>query len=93
MKRVSMSKTTKTRKASPIPTDWIEKTPEGNAPPGVLLVIMSVSTEEDTPAIDVGYYSEKLQAYMTLDAVGIEEHASVAYYHILHTPEGKPFYL
>lgn len=82
------------RNLLPAPTSWINRTPEGEPPDGVLLLIKSwprdVGEDEIAiAAVGVGYYSKRLHGLLSLDQMAIEEDNEVECYHIITDVDGK----
>lgn len=77
---------------TPQPTHWQTKTPEGDPPTGVLLLLLATDNDpENKPIVDLGYFSHKLHQFITIDGNAIEENFQVYAYHIVHDVNGEPF--
>jgi hypothetical protein len=76
----------------PTPTFWNERLPEGEPPCGVLLFLEGERIDEEGEPVaiyDLGYYSSKLKAFLTMDGLAIEEDSDIVAYHIAHNSRGN----
>lgn len=82
--------------SNPTPTFWIEKTPDGIPPAGVLLWLYGTRDSDEYESgvfIISGFYSDKLGLFLNSENIAIEEDSTVTHYHIVHTPDGDIFSL
>jgi hypothetical protein len=81
----------------PVPTHWTKRTPEGPPKAGVLLLLKGeriITDGEDfetQPIVELGYWSDKVNAYVTLDSMAFEEQFDLVAFHIVHDLDGEPY--
>jgi hypothetical protein len=47
--------------------------------------------ENERPIVEMGYWSDKLNQFLSLESHAIEENFKVHSYHIVHDVDGEPF--
>lgn len=79
---------------TPHDTYWIKPSPEGEPPPGVLLLLKTLPKEIEDDEVGVysfgvGYYSPIVHTFLTMDELALLESYNVLSYHIITDEDGK----
>jgi len=79
---------------TPTPTYWVKRTPDGEPPAGVLLLLKlwPENVDEDEVMVanmEVGYWSNKLHVFLSMNQMAYEEDFKVEAYHIITDLDGK----
>lgn len=75
----------------PVPTHWIRRVPDGDPPGETLLLMQAYDGEHENPIVELGYWSSKLNQFLSLESQAIEENFKVHSYHIVHDEDGEPY--